>query len=85
MWPSEDALCSLLDDDSEVVRKGLIELFKTYPAQEKIFLQRLLKALHYWSNANALQNQLGWHDSREEFLKFIRSQRFELGRLVSIR
>ena len=29
-------------------------------------------------NANALQNQLGWHDSREEFITFIRSQRFEL-------
>ena len=41
VWPSEDALCSLLDDDSEVVRKGLIELFKIHPAQAKVFLQKL--------------------------------------------
>ena len=79
-WPDEDALCSLIDDDSEVVRKSLIELFKKHPLEAKVFLQKLSSKTSplLAKNANALQNQLGWNDSREEFLKFIKSQRFEL-------
>ena len=79
-WPSEEAILSLLDDESVIVCNAIVKLFEGFPKEGRIFLKKIshdsngIVAKH----AKELQIKLGWTDGKEDFLKFIRSKRYEL-------
>ena len=75
-----NALLGLLDDESPVVRKGILDEFDAHPVEAKEFLHDIsqgedpLLARH----AQDLVRDLGWIDGVGDFVRFIRSQRYEL-------
>ena len=75
-----NALLHLLDDESPVVRKAIIGECETHPVEAKEFLESIsqgddpLLARH----ARELVRALGWIDGVGDFVRFIRSQRYEL-------
>ena len=79
-WPSEKALCSLLDDESAVVRKSIFTLFESFPEHGRSFLNKLISQSDDLAvkHAREIQKELGWTDGKEDFLNFIRSKRYEL-------
>lgn len=74
------ALLGLLDDESPVVRKGILDECDAHPVEAKEFLHNIsqgedpLLARH----AQDLVRDLGWIDGVGDFVRFIRSQRYEL-------
>ena len=78
--PSEKALCSLLDDESAVVRKSIFALFESFPERGRSFLNKLISQSDDLAvkHAKEIQKELGWTDGKEDFLNFIRSKRYEL-------
>ena len=74
------ALLCLLDDESPVVRKGILDECDAHPVEAKEFLHNIsqgedpLLARH----AQDLVRDLGWIDGVGDFVRFIRSQRYEL-------
>ncbi len=79
-WPSDSIIRSLLDDDSVVVQKCLLELFEKFPEEGRTFLAKTKSESNgiISKHAQEIQTRLGWTDGKEEFLKFIRSKRYEL-------
>jgi regulator of sirC expression with transglutaminase-like and TPR domain len=71
---------SLLDDESPLVRKALLARLKDNAEEGLVFLREVandedpLLARH----AHELIKTLGWVDGVSDFIKFIRSQRYEL-------
>ncbi len=74
------ALLGLLDDESPVVRKCILDECDAHPVEAKEFLHNIsqgedrLLARH----AQDLVRDLGWIDGVGDFVRFIRSQRYEL-------
>lgn len=79
-WPSEEAICSLLDDESPIVRDSIVRLFREFPEEGRLFLKKITHESNdiVAKNAKELQHKLGWTDGKEDFLNFIRSRRYEL-------
>ena len=80
IWPKESALCSLLDDESSLVRKSLIRLLNDFPDRGRSFLSKIIEESDDITSKHAkvIQDELGWTDSKEDFMNFIRSRRYEL-------
>ncbi len=78
--PSWTAIRSLLDDDSEVVRGGLIKLLQDFPDEGREFLLKLCQGEDSYlaKHAQNIIQKLGWIDGAGDFLRFIRSLRYEL-------
>lgn len=70
----------LLDDESPVVRKGLVDHLKQYPNEGIRFLEQVMREPDNLvaKHAHSLLVQLGWVDGVGDFLTFIRSLRYEL-------
>ena len=70
------ALLGLLDDESPVVRKGILDECDAHPVEAQEFLHNIspgedpLLARH----AQDLVRDLGWIDGVGDFVRFIRSQ-----------
>ena len=79
-WPSDLAIRSLLDDESAVVRANLLKLFKQFPTEGRAFLAKTKSENQdiISKYAKDIQEKLGWTDGKEDFIKFIRSKRYEL-------
>lgn len=77
---SWSAFTSLLDDESEIVRSGLIQFLKTIPEEGKKFLLGMSQGEDPYlaKHAQNMIEKLGWIDGAGDFLKFIRSLRYEL-------
>ena len=77
---SWSAVRSLLDDESEVVRGGLIKFFQQYPEAAKEFLLGICQGENSYlaKHAQNMIEKLGWIDGAGDFLRFIRSLRYEL-------
>ncbi|MEL0098470.1 MAG: transglutaminase-like domain-containing protein [Opitutae bacterium] len=75
-----NALRSLLDDESEVVRDGLIKFLQNVPDEGKEFLIGLSQGddSYLAKHAQNMIEKLGWIDGAGDFLGFIRSLRYEL-------
>ncbi len=75
-----DSIRSLLDDDSEKVRNGLIEFFSALPEESRNFLLSLSGGddKYLAKQAQSLIERLGWIDGPGDFINFIRSLRYEL-------
>ena len=70
----------LMDDESPLVRKAVLEQLKNQPVQGKQFLREILSGedpllARY---AQEINRSLGWVDVIGDFLDFIGSQRYEL-------
>lgn len=71
---------SLLDDDTPLVRKALLDRLRENAEEGMVFLRDLTKdpdpllARH----AEDLITSLGWVDATRDFMTFIRSQRYEM-------
>ena len=78
--PSWQAVESLLDDESVIVRDGLIKFFQSVPETGKEFLLGLSQGEDSYlaKHAQNMIQKLGWIDGAGDFLKFIRSLRYEL-------
>ena len=78
--PSWQAIQSLLDDESVIVRDGLIKFFQSVPETGKEFLLGLSQGEDSYlaKHAQNMIQKLGWIDGAGDFLKFIRSLRYEL-------
>ena len=78
--PSWTAIRSLLDDDSEGVRGGLIKLLQDFPDEGREFLIKLCQGEDSYlaKHAQNIIQKLGWIDGAGDFLRFIRSLRYEL-------
>ena len=78
--PSWQAIQSLLDDESVIVRDGLIKFFQSVPETGKEFLLGLSQGEDSYlaKHAQNMIQKLGWIDSAGDFFKFIRSLRYEL-------
>ncbi len=74
------AVKSLLDDESEIVRGGLIKFLKEEPEEGREFLLALSQGEDSYlaKHAQNMIKQLGWIDGAGEFIHFIRSLRYEL-------
>ena len=70
----------LLDDESPVVRKGLIDYLTKCPNEGIRFLEQVMREPDNLlaKHAHSLLVQLGWVDGVGDFLSFIRSLRYEL-------
>ena len=70
----------LLDDESPVVRKGLVDHLKQNPNEGIRFLEQVMREQDNLvaKHAHSLLVQLGWVDGVGDFLTFIRSLRYEL-------
>ena len=78
--PSWQAVQSLLDDESVIVRDGLIKFFQSVPDTGKEFLLGLSQGEDSYlaKHAQNMIQKLGWIDSAGDFFKFIHSLRYEL-------
>ena len=78
--PSWQAIQSLLDDESVIVRDGLIKFFQSVPETGKEFLLGLSQGEDSYlaKHAQNMIQKLGWIDSAGDFFKFIHSLRYEL-------
>ena len=74
------ALKSLLDDESKVVREGLEKFLLNNPKEGLTFLLSLGKGEDRYlaKRAQNMIEKLGWIDGAGDFLRFIRSLRYEL-------
>ena len=74
------AVKSLLDDESSVVREGVLELLKEVPHEGRSFLLDLCKGDDPFlaKHAQNMIEKLGWIDGVGDFFRFIRSLRYEL-------
>ena len=79
-WPADRVLISLLDDDSVLVRKSIYRLFKKFPQDGREFLAKITSGTDtiVVKHAKEIQAKLGWTNGHEDFLHFIRSNRYEL-------
>lgn len=79
-WPSESVLISLLDDESSVVRDSMVRLLNDFPESGRSFLSKIISESDdiISKHAKVIQDELGWTDSKEDFINFIRSRRYEL-------
>lgn len=70
----------LLDDESEVVRDGLIKLLQNTPEEGREFLIGLSQGddSYLAKHAQNMIEKLGWIDGAGDFFRFIRSLRYEL-------
>lgn len=74
------SLRKLIDDESPLVRSALLAELRKHPKDGKLFLENII---HNQKDilakfALSLIESLGWNDGVGNFLKFIRSQRYEL-------
>ena len=78
--PNWNAVQSLLDDESEVVRAGLLKFLEEVPDEGREFLVGLSqgKDSYLAKQAQNLIEKLGWIDGAGDFLRFIGSLRYEL-------
>ena len=78
--PSWSSLKSLLDDESEVVREGIAKFLQTVPETGREFLLSLSQGEDSYlaKHAQNLIEKLGWIDGAGDFIRFIRSLRYEL-------
>lgn len=78
--PSWNAVRSLLDDESEVVCDGLMKFFQNDPEKGRNFLISLSQGNDSYlaKHAQNMIEKLGWIDGTADFLRFIRSFRYEL-------
>jgi len=78
--PNWTAVKLLLDDESEVVRAGLLQFLKEVPDEGREFLVELSqgKDSYLAKQAQNLIEKLGWIDGAGDFLRFIRSLRYEM-------
>ena len=76
-WP---AVQSLLDDESDIVREGLIKFLLSVPEEGREFLLGLSQGEDSYlaKHAQNMIQKLGWIDGAGDFLQFIRSLRYEL-------
>ena len=74
------ALLSLMDDESPNVRIGLLDELRARPEQAKIFLNWVSQGEDplLMRHAQDIVKALGWIDGVGDFVRFIRSQRYEL-------
>ena len=75
-----NGLIPLLDDDSVVVRQGLLEHFSKNEEQAHPFLMGISqgKDPYLAKHAQEIIDCLGWVDGPGDFLRFIRSMRYEM-------
>ena len=80
IWPGDEVIRTLLDDDSAVVRNSLLQLFLNFPEKGREFLAKTSSESKgiVSKYAKEIQGKLGWMDGKEDFLYFIRSRRYEL-------
>lgn len=80
IWPGDEVIRTLLDDDSVVVRNSLLQLFLNFPEKGREFLAKTSSESKgiVSKYAKEIQGKLGWTDGKEDFLYFIRSRRYEL-------
>jgi regulator of sirC expression with transglutaminase-like and TPR domain len=76
----QEALRSLLDDSSQMVRTSLLNYFSKHKAQAALFLKQALKSEDSKVTLNAAWylRELKFSDPEEEFRTFIRSLNYEL-------
>ena len=76
-WQS---LRKLMDDESPTVRSALLSELANNSKESKQFLENLIQEKNdiLAKHAISLIEDLGWNDGVGNFLKFIRSQRYEL-------
>ena len=75
-WP---AVQSLLDDESDIVREGLIKFLLSVPEEGRSFYLVYRREDSYLAkHAQNMIQKLGWIDGAGDFLQFIRSLRYEL-------
>ena len=74
------AFKSLLDDESKVVQKGLEKFLLNNPKEGLLFLLSLGKGEDRYlaKRAQNMIEKLGWVDGAGDFIRFIRSLRYEL-------
>ncbi len=74
------AIKSLIDDESPSVRDAVVEQLRSFPESSKPFLKEILdgKDPLLAKHAQEISKVLGWADVVGDFMKFIRSQRYEL-------
>ena len=68
-WPSEEAILSLLDDESQIVRDSIVRLFREFPEEGRLFLKKITLESNgiVAKNAKDLQQKLGWTDGKKIF------------------
>ena len=73
------SLKSLLDDESEIVREGILKFLQNVPESGREFLLDLSQGedTYLAKHAQNLIQKLGWIDTGD-FIRFIRSLRYEL-------
>ncbi len=78
--PSWSSLKSLLDDESEIVREGILKFLQNVPESGREFLLSLSQGedTYLAKHAQNLIQKLGWIDGAGDFIRFIRSLRYEL-------
>ena len=78
--PSWSSLKSLLDDESEIVREGILKFLQNVPESGREFLLSLSQGedTYLAKHAQNLIEKLGWIDGAGDFIRFIRSLRYEL-------
>lgn len=74
------AILRLLDDESEVVRRGIVAELERHPEEGGVFLREVSEGEeeNLAGAARSLLEQLGWADGVKPFLEFIRSLKYEL-------
>ena len=74
------SLRKLIDDESPLVRSALLAELRKHPKDGKLFLENIIQNQKdiLAKFALSLIESLGWSDGVGNFLKFIRSQRYEL-------
>lgn len=79
-FSSWGAVTTLLDDESEIVRGGLLQFLKNTPEEGKKFLLGISQGQDSYlaKHAQNMIEKLGWIDGAGDFLRFIRSLRYEL-------
>ncbi|MDG1137922.1 MAG: transglutaminase-like domain-containing protein [Opitutales bacterium] len=75
-----NSIKALIDDETPLVRKAVIQQLKDFPDQGKTFLKDILDGADRLlaKHAQEINKSLGWADVVGDFLNFIRSQRYEL-------